>query len=163
MRTRPLLSIALSLLALTAVSCGGDDDSEAAADTSIVTEGTVTEGTVATTETMPHDMTTPGTVAMDTAAPGTGTPDTSIGDAPMEAAVEIADFAFGPAEITIAAGGTVTWTNTDSQAHTATSSGNFDTGPIEPDATASVTFDEPGTFTYICSFHPFMTATVTVV
>ena len=81
----------------------------------------------------------------------------------MEAAVEIADFAFGPAEITIAAGGTVTWTNTDSQAHTATSAGNFDTGPIEPDGTASVTFDEPGTFTYICSLHPFMTATVTVV
>ena len=81
----------------------------------------------------------------------------------MEAAVEIADFAFGPAEITIAVGGTVTWTNTDSQAHTATSSGNFDTGSIDPDATASVTFDEPGTYTYICSFHPFMTATVTVV
>ena len=81
----------------------------------------------------------------------------------MEAAVEIADFAFGPAEITIAAGGTVTWTNTDNQAHTATSSGNFDTGSIGPDATASVTFDEPGTFTYICSFHPFMTGTITVV
>ena len=81
----------------------------------------------------------------------------------MEASVEIADFAFGPAEITIAAGGTVTWTNTDNQAHTATSSGNFDTGAIDPDATASVTFDEPGTYTYICSFHPFMTGTVTVV
>ena len=26
-----------------------------------------------------------------------------------------------------------------------------------------VTFDEPGTYTYICSFHPFMTATITVV
>ena len=88
---------------------------------------------------------------------------TGAADAPMEAAVEIADFAFGPAEITIAAGGTVTWTNTDNQAHTATSSGNFDTGAIDPDATASVTFDEPGTFTYICSFHPFMTGTITVV
>ena len=66
-------------------------------------------------------------------------------------------------EITIAVGGTVTWTNTDNQAHTATSSGNFDTGSIDPDATASVTFDEPGTYTYICSFHPFMTGTVTVV
>ena len=70
---------------------------------------------------------------------------------------------FGPAEITIAAGGTVTWTNTDNQAHTATSSGNFDTGAIDPDATASVTFDETGTFTYICSFHPFMTGTITVI
>ena len=148
MRTRPLLPIALSLLALTATSCGGDDDSEASVDTSTTTEGTIAEASVPAT-----DMTT-----MDTTVPDTG-----AADAPMEAAVEIADFAFGPAEITIAAGGTVTWTNTDNQAHTATSSGNFDTGSIDPDATASVTFDEPGTFTYICSFHPFMTATVTVV
>jgi plastocyanin len=81
----------------------------------------------------------------------------------MEAAVEIADFAFGPVDVTIAAGGTVTWTNADNQAHTATSSGNFDTGSIAAGDSASVTFDEPGTFTYICSFHPFMTATVTVV
>ena len=157
MRTRPLLPIAFSLLAFTVASCG-DDDSEAAADTPTVTEGTVPEATVAATETMPHDMTAPGTVAVDDVTPGTG-----AADAPMEAAVEIADFAFGPAEITIAAGGTVTWTNTDNQAHTATSSGNFDTGSIEPDTTASVTFDEPGTFTYICSFHPFMTGTITVV
>jgi plastocyanin len=154
-RPRPLLPIALCVLAFTAASCGGDDDSEAPADTSIVTEGAVTEGTVTeatvpTTETMAHEMTTPDTASMDAAAP-------------MEASIEIADFAFGPAEITIAAGGTVTWTNTDNQAHTATSSGNFDTGAIDPDATASVTFDEPGTFTYICSFHPFMTGTITVV
>ncbi len=139
MRTRPLLPIALALLVLTAASCG-DDDSDATADTSTITEGTVTEATV-TEATVPTDMTA----------------------APMEMAVEIADFAFGPAEITIAVGGTVTWTNTDDQAHTATSSGNFDTGSIDPDGTASVTFDEPGTFTYICSFHPFMTGTITVV
>jgi plastocyanin len=81
----------------------------------------------------------------------------------MEAAIEIADFAFGPADVTVAVGGTVTWTNTDNQAHTATSSGNFDTGSIAAGASASVTFDAPGTFTYICSFHPFMTATITVV
>ena len=41
--------------------------------------------------------------------------------------------------------------------------GNFDTGSIAAGASATVTFDEPGTFTYICSFHPFMTGTVTVV
>lgn len=142
MRPRPLLPVALSILVFTAASCG-DDDSEATA-----IAPTVTEVSVAAT-----DMTT-----IDTTAPDTG-----AAEAPMEAAVEIADFAFGPAEITIATGGTVTWTNTDNQAHTATSAGNFDTGSIDPDGTASVTFDEPGTFTYICSFHPFMTATVTVV
>lgn len=124
MRTRALRPFALSVLLLTAASCGGDDDSEATAETSAITEATV---------------------------------------AATDMAVEIADFAFGPAGITIAVGGTVTWTNTDNQAHTATSSGNFDTGSIDPAATASVTFDESGTFTYICSFHPFMTGTITVV
>jgi plastocyanin len=151
-RTPPLLAIALSLLAFTAAACG-DDDSEAAGDSP-----TITEATVAATEMTTMDMTAPDTGAVDT-----GATDTGATAAPMEAAVEIADFAFGPAEITIAAGGTVTWTNTDGQEHTATSSGNFDTGAIAPDASATVTFDEPGTYTYICSFHPFMTATVTVV
>ena len=141
MRTSPLLPIAVSILLFTAPSCG-DDDAGSSADAA---SATVTEASVAS------DMTT-----MDMTTPGTATP-------VMEAAVEIADFAFGPAEITIAVGGTVTWTNTDDQAHTATSSGNFDTGSIAAGAAASVTFDEPGTFTYICSFHPFMTATVTVV
>ncbi len=141
MRTSPLLPIAVSILLFTAASCG-DDDAGSSADAA---SATVTEASVAS------DMTT-----MDMTTPGTATP-------VMEAAVEIADFAFGPAEITIAVGGTVTWTNTDDQAHTATSSGNFDTGSIAAGAAASVTFDEPGTFTYICSFHPFMTATVTVV
>jgi plastocyanin len=145
-RTRPLLPVAFAILAFTAASCG-DDDSEATTDTPAVTAA----ATEMTTE-------TPAVTEARTEAT-TG----AAADAPMEAAVDIADFAFGPTEITIAAGGTVTWTNTDDQAHTATSSGNFDTGSIDPDATASVTFDEPGTFTYICSFHPFMTATVTVV
>jgi plastocyanin len=138
-RTRRLLPIALSLLLLGATSCGGDDD-----DASGDAPATVTEATVAT----------PDTAMSDTASPEA---------AEMEAAVEIADFAFGPAEVTIAAGGTVTWTNTDNQPHTATSSGNFDTGSIAAGSAVTVTFDEPGTFTYICSFHPFMTATVTVV
>ena len=141
MRTSPLLPIAVSILLFTAASCG-DDDAESSADAAAAT---VTEASVAS------DMTT-----MDMTTPGTAAP-------VMEAAVEIADFSFGPAEITIAVGGTVTWTNTDDQAHTATSSGNFDTGSIAAGAAASVTFDRPGTFTYICSFHPFMTATVTVV
>jgi plastocyanin len=129
-------------------SCGGDDDGDSAGDLPAVTEASVA------TDMSTMDMTTtPDTAPADTAA-----------TAPvMEAAVEIADFAFGPADITVAVGGTVTWTNTDGQAHTATSSGNFDTGSIAAGASASVTFDEPGTFTYICSFHPFMTATITVV
>jgi len=134
-RTSPLLPVAFSVLVFVGTSCGGDDDGDSAGDPPAVTEASVAT-----------DMST-----MDTTTPV------------MEAAIEIADFAFGPTDVTVAVGGTVTWTNTDDQAHTATSSGNFDTGSIAAGASASVTFDEPGTFTYICSFHPFMTATITVV
>jgi plastocyanin len=130
---------------LTAASCGGDDD--ASSDDAVAG----TEVTAATPD------------APSPATSDTMTSDTGAIAASMEAAVEIADFAFGPAEVTIAAGGTVTWTNTDNQPHTATSSGTFDTGSIAAGDSATVTFDEPGTFTYVCSFHPFMTATVTVV
>ncbi len=54
------------------------------------------------------------------------------------------------------------WTNNDDQAHTATSAGNFDAGAIQPGASFTVAFDTAGSFTYICSFHPFMTGTVVV-
>lgn len=76
--------------------------------------------------------------------------------------VDIADFAFDPAEIHVAVGGTVTWNNTDDQQHTATGSGVFDTGAIAPGSSASFTFDEAGEVSYICSFHPFMKGTVVV-
>jgi plastocyanin len=76
--------------------------------------------------------------------------------------VDIPDFNFAPDTIEVAVGGEVTWTNSHSQAHTASSAGTFDTGSIQPGESATVTFDTAGTFAYICSFHPFMTGTVTV-
>jgi plastocyanin len=80
------------------------------------------------------------------------------------ASVDIADFTFGPGSVTITAGATVTWTNSDSAPHTATGDGGaFDTGTIDPGGSASITFDTPGTYTYICSIHPDMTGTVVVV
>src|SRR4051812_40386937 len=52
------------------------------------------------------------------------------------AAVSIANFAFQPASLQIAAGSSVTWTNADSTAHTVTSdSGAFDSGQLAPGAT----------------------------
>ena len=77
-------------------------------------------------------------------------------------AVGIADFKFTPPDVKATIGGSVVWTNNDSQPHTATSAGSFDAGAIQPGASATVAFQTAGTFTYICSFHPFMTGTVTV-
>jgi plastocyanin len=79
------------------------------------------------------------------------------------AAVSIVDFAFQPASVEIATGGTVTWTNTGQAPHTVTADdGSFDSGTLSPGATFSQTFATAGTFTYHCNIHPQMTATVIV-
>jgi plastocyanin len=83
--------------------------------------------------------------------------------AAQEEAVDIVDFSFSPATLEIEVGTTVTWTNGDSAPHTATADdGSFDTGTLNEGESGSVTFDTAGTFTYHCSVHPNMTATIVV-
>jgi plastocyanin len=78
--------------------------------------------------------------------------------------VAIADFAFAPDPVTVRVGTTLTWTNTDSNAHTVDSSGGLlHSGSIGEGATFEHSFDEAGTFAYICAFHPFMKGTVEVI
>lgn len=79
-------------------------------------------------------------------------------------AVTIADYAYRPATLTVSPGTRVTFTNHDSTAHTATSKqpGAFDTEPIQPGKSASVTLRRPGTYAYYCVFHPFMKGTIVV-
>ena len=75
--------------------------------------------------------------------------------------VSIAGFAFAPVTVTVDVGDTVTWTNDDSTAHTATGDG-FDTERLAPGQTASITFSTAGTFAYACAIHPQMRGTVVV-
>lgn len=77
--------------------------------------------------------------------------------------VTIVDFQFNPGTITVHTGDTITWTNTGAQPHTATANDHsFDTGVLKKGESASHTFSTPGTFSYICTIHPFMKGTVTV-
>ena len=75
--------------------------------------------------------------------------------------VSIEGFAFSPATVTITEGDTVTWSNADGVAHTATGDG-FDTERLDPGQDASITFSTAGTFAYLCAIHPQMTGTVVV-
>ena len=71
--------------------------------------------------------------------------------------------AYSPNPVSISVGGTVTWTNNDSTAHTATAdNGSFNSGTIAPGGKFSQTFSTAGTFTYKCTLHPNMVGTVTV-
>ena len=94
------------------------------------------------------------------------------GDAPAAASavdrVEIKDFKYLPAAITVGVGTKITWTNVDTAPHTSSSGaspnpdGIFESGTMKKDQSRSVTVTERGTFKYYCAFHPFMQATVTV-
>ncbi|MGH9036810.1 MAG: cupredoxin domain-containing protein, partial [Acidimicrobiia bacterium] len=87
-----------------------------------------------------------------------GDPSESGGGKAAGQAVSVKDFKFSPATVTVKAGGTVTFTNGDAQAHTATAdSGNaFDAGAIAVGTSATVKVPAPGTYPYHCSYHPFM-------
>jgi len=71
---------------------------------------------------------------------------------------------FSPARLEISAGTTVIWTNKTDTSHTVTGDdlGFEDSGPFGLGETYSQTFTKPGTYTYFCSPHPFMTGTIVV-
>jgi plastocyanin len=83
-------------------------------------------------------------------------------------AAEIRIFQFQPKAIEVPAGTTITWTNSDSIGHSVTSGtpeapdGKFDTGFFSKGESASVTFDEPGDYTFYCARHKSMRGTVKV-
>ena len=80
-----------------------------------------------------------------------------------EVTVDIRDFVYFPADLTVNAGTTVTWVNYDSAPHTATgTSDDWDTGRLDRNERGSVVFDTPGSFPYVCIYHPNMKAVVTV-
>ncbi len=81
-----------------------------------------------------------------------------------DGAVSVENFAFNPGTISVAAGTEVTWTNDETGvAHTTTSDDDvWNSGTLQPGDDFTVTFADPGTFTYFCSIHPSMTATIVV-
>ena len=85
--------------------------------------------------------------------------------APASAAVSIANDLFAPTTVTVAAGGTVTWTNNDARLHNVAAGDSSWVSEImaKSGGTHQRTFATPGTHAYICSLHPEMTGTVIVV
>ena len=99
----------------------------------------------------------------DDSGPMTSPGSSSTVPAESTTEVDISDFKFAPEVVTVEAGAELTWTNSDDAPHTATADdSSFDTGDLDKGDSKTVTFDEPGTFSYYCRFHPFMKATVEV-
>lgn len=67
----------------------------------------------------------------------------------------IVDFDFAPREFSITAGETIAWTNEGARPHTITDrGGTFDTGPIAPGGSDSVSVSVPGTYYFFCRINP---------
>jgi plastocyanin len=68
--------------------------------------------------------------------------------------VNIQNFAFAPASVTINAGDSVRWTNLDGVQHSARSvNDSFNTGALSLGQSGTVAFNTAGTFDYICGIH----------
>ena|SRR5713101_493368 len=79
------------------------------------------------------------------------------------ATVQIDNFAFAPATLTVSTGTTVTWKNEDDSPHrVADKNGTFTSGALDTDDTFSHTFAAPGEYSYICSLHPYMVGKIVV-
>lgn len=77
--------------------------------------------------------------------------------------VVIENVQFNPQSLTVKFGERITWINKDLFPHTATADGKaFDSKVIAPEASWTWVARKPGTYTYICSFHPTMKGTLTV-
>lgn len=159
-RSTPLPTAMLCGAALVLAGCSAGDEADSAstpdaeepADAAAPTDDEPTEEAEPTGEAEPTD-------AEPTDDSGEGDDGGSDG-----AAVTIAGFAFGPDPIEVSAGTTITWTNEDSTSHTASVlDGGPSTGSIAGGESATLTFDEAGTFDYQCDFHPgSMTGTIVV-
>ena len=129
-------------LGLVVAGCGGDDDDNGGGDS----------GSAATATTEKPAETTAG------GGGGGGA------EAGANAKVSMKDIAFNPSNITVAKGGSVTWTNDDSVGHDVTGDDfqSGDPGGIDGGGTYSHEFKKAGTFNYVCSVHPGMKGTIKV-
>lgn len=79
------------------------------------------------------------------------------------AGVEIHEFHFVPETLTVTAGTTVIWTNSDETPHTiAHAKGAFRSSALDTKDTFSHTFAAPGEFVYRCTLHPMMVGKIIV-
>jgi plastocyanin len=137
---KKLLVLLIACLALTLAACGSDDDDD---------DGGSSGGATTTEQT------------------DTGAAPPADEGAAKTVEVDIPSISFDPAEVTVKAGTTVHWTNSDDLPHTVTKSGGpgaeFDSGNLEPGSGEfEQTFDEKGKIDYVCQIHPGQEGSITV-
>jgi plastocyanin len=86
-----------------------------------------------------------------------------VAAAASPATVDIDNFSFAPATLTVTAGATVTWKNEDDSPHRiGDKNRTFKSAALDTDDTFSHTFSAPGEYPYICTIHPYMVGKIIV-
>ena len=101
----------------------------------------------------------PKLTAADLAPPATGTP---TGDARLKTIV-MEGTQFQPGDVTVERGDTIVWVNRDFFPHNVTAkTGGFHSNDLDPDQSFRFQAKEAGTFPYVCTLHPTMSAVIHV-
>lgn len=165
----PRLSSAVTVLLTLVVACGtaaadvaepppSSSTTIAETTTSITTTTSVATTSVPTTTTKAPPTSTATTTTTSTTVPAT----TTTIAAPKTFVVSMGDNFYDPMNRTINVGDTVRWDNGGLVQHTSTSPANWDSGVVSPGGSYQVTFDQSGTFNYLCTIHPGQTGTIVV-
>lgn len=99
---------------------------------------------------------------------GAKPPKSASGSVPLsgDAPVKIVNFEFKPQKVVVKPGTKVTWTNEDTAIHDVLDKSPLNTPKSKEMAkgeTFSITYATPGSYSYICGIHQYMTGSVEVV
>jgi plastocyanin len=146
----PLSAVGVLVFAAVAVAQSSPDGLDASGNTTGVQNSTSIPGNAPAESTTPTENKTPS--QSKPSAPDDKT-----------VTVDIHDGTFDPAQLEVAKGTTVTWTNGDTEAHTVTAdNGLFDSGVIEPGQYYSTWLGGSGTVSYHSETDPDMKGSVVV-
>ena len=168
-RARTLRSGVVLGIVFLAAGCGSTSGDKGTDSSSSVLVTNSPSSTQSSSEPTVTDAPTTTAVTVTTASvPRTSAPSTSAAPGPSVPAgvsgpaVSIVDFSFEPAALSVRVGDTVTWVNNDAFDHSVVSPGSFASDTLAPSTSFTTTFSAPGTFTYLCGIHPYMTGEVNV-
>ncbi len=144
-----ILALATALISLSTLRGGQTDQAAPSATTNVDLAALAKQGPLA----VPLYQ----GLAQEQAAPAAASTSTK--------SVEAMGYKFTPASLSIAVGDTVTWTNHDTAPHNVVVTDGpekFTSPTLQTGQTFSHTFTQAGTYSYYCSIHPDMKATITV-
>jgi len=173
-------ALLLTIVALGATACGQSNSSAAAPGTDQATASPEAARTSSPSEagTQRSEASTEPSKAVTGSSEAAGDPSEAAGSGgggkPADALTEgkVADASerialrkslFTTEQLQVPSGTTVAWVNRDPYGHTVTFDPILDSGVLDAGARYAVTFNEPGTYGFICTVHPaIMSGEITV-